>query len=78
MVIPSRKIVFEYEGVFARYNTIHVTATGYSKDCEKYNYAALLGWRVYRATAFDFGSEGKIDETVRFFKRMFVKTVIHD
>lgn len=28
----------------------HQTAKGYEKDCEKYNAAALLGWRVLRFT----------------------------
>ena len=28
----------------------HTTVGGYAKDCEKYNAAALLGWRVLRYT----------------------------
>jgi hypothetical protein len=28
----------------------HQTASGYGKDCEKYNHANDLGWRVYRYT----------------------------
>ncbi len=70
LAVPSKKIAFEYEGIF-RGNTRHVRNTGYSKDCEKYNHAALLGWRVYRFTAFDFGSQGKIEKTVEFLRRVF-------
>ena len=28
----------------------HVRGEGFAKDCEKYNVAALLGWRVLRFT----------------------------
>ena len=28
----------------------HVRADGFEKDCEKYNAAAILGWRVLRFT----------------------------
>lgn len=28
----------------------HVRGKGYERDCEKYNEAALLGWRVLRVT----------------------------
>lgn len=29
----------------------HTRPIGYAKDCEKYNYAAMLGWTVLRFTA---------------------------
>jgi len=29
----------------------HVRGAGFEKDCEKYNAAAVLGWRVFRFTA---------------------------
>jgi very-short-patch-repair endonuclease len=29
----------------------HVRGAGYEDDCEKYNHAAKLGWRVYRFTS---------------------------
>lgn len=29
----------------------HVRGSGYEKDCEKYNAATLLGWRVLRFTS---------------------------
>ena len=28
----------------------HVTGKGFQLDCEKYNHATLLGWRVFRFT----------------------------
>jgi hypothetical protein len=29
----------------------HQTGSGFAKDCEKYNFAALKSWRVFRFTA---------------------------
>ena len=29
----------------------HTTGSGFERDCEKYNLATLLGWRVLRATS---------------------------
>ena len=47
---PDLKIAFEYEGV-GGVRSRHVSLVGYSNDCEKYNEAQRLGWRVYRFTA---------------------------
>jgi len=59
---PSRRIGFEQEGaVFGRSITgvdgqtyriggRHNTGAGLQADCEKYSWAAILGWRVIRAT----------------------------
>ena len=48
--IPEHKIGLEYEGgVWA--GGRHTRGAGYSKDCEKYNSAACLGWRVLRYTS---------------------------
>lgn len=45
--IPHIKMAIEIEGaVFAQGR--HVRGSGYSKDCEKYNHATVLGWKVYR------------------------------
>lgn len=54
--IPSRKVAIEYEGIYSqRKNTSgksrHTTLSGYSKDTEKYNLAAIDGWIVLRYTA---------------------------
>lgn len=47
--ILSLKIAVEYEGIFAG-KSRHTTLSGYSKDTEKYNLAAIEGWRVLRYT----------------------------
>lgn len=47
---PDEMIAIEYEGIF-RGKSRHRTVSGYTKDCEKYNTAALLGWTVLRFTA---------------------------
>jgi very-short-patch-repair endonuclease len=46
---PDKKIALEVEGgVFT--NGRHTRASGFLKDMEKYNNAALLGWRIIRTT----------------------------
>ena len=51
---PEKMIAFEYEGVFFGNRkggvSVHTTAIGFSKNCEKYNHATALGWKVYRFT----------------------------
>ena len=51
--LPDLKVAFEYEGIM-RGKSRHTTITGYTKDCEKYNLAALEGWKVYRYTALNY------------------------
>jgi hypothetical protein len=47
MAWPERKIALEVEGgVFSKGR--HTRPSGFIGDCEKYNEAALLGWRVFR------------------------------
>lgn len=48
--LPSIKVAIEYEGVISS-KSRHTTISGYSTDCEKYNLAAIEGWRVLRYTA---------------------------
>jgi len=49
---PKHLIALEYEGIFSgNGKSRHTTLTGYTKDCEKYNMAVNMGWRVYRITA---------------------------
>jgi len=48
--LPDKKIAIEIEGGIHT-NGRHNRAAGYSADCEKYNAAALAGWRVFRFTA---------------------------
>ena len=46
----DEKIAAECEGgVYSRGR--HVRPTGFINDCDKYNTATLLGWRVFRFTA---------------------------
>ena len=46
---PDAKIAAEIEGGTWS-NGRHVRGSGFERDCEKYNQAALLGWRVFRFT----------------------------
>jgi very-short-patch-repair endonuclease len=46
---PARMIALEIEGG-THSGGRHTTAKGFSDDCEKYNIAAIRGWRVIRAT----------------------------
>lgn len=51
IALPELKVAIEFEGgVFKRVGG-HTTGGGFTGDCEKYNQAALLGWRVLRYTA---------------------------
>lgn len=51
--IPDKMIALEYEGIFSN-KSGHTTKTGYTKDVEKYDEAAALGWTVIRFTAKDY------------------------
>ena len=48
--LPQYRILIEVEG--ATYmGGRHTRGRGYANDCEKYNSAACLGWRVLRYTS---------------------------
>ena len=47
--IPSHKIAIEVEGG-AWIDGRHNRASGFLKDMEKYNAAAVMGWRLLRVT----------------------------
>lgn len=51
--IPQLMIAIEYEGIFSK-KSGHTTITGYTKDCDKYNLAAIEGWRILRYTAKNY------------------------
>lgn len=59
--LPIEKIAIEYEGLGLQTNKSgnvdksgHTTVTGYTSNCEKYNLATCLGWRVLRYTALNY------------------------
>lgn len=45
----ERKVAFECEGAIYT-NGRHTRGSGFEKDCEKYNAAMILGWRVFKVT----------------------------
>lgn len=46
---PERRVALELEGgIWTRGR--HTRPQGYERDCEKYSLAAIIGWRVVRAT----------------------------
>ena len=69
IAIPERKIAIEYEGMQVKtkkYNPItkryetktsksgHQTNAGFTGDCEKYNNAVCMGWKLLRFTAWNY------------------------
>ncbi len=55
IAIPNIKVAIEYEGINSE-KSGHTTIQGYTKDCEKYNLAQTLGWKVLRYTALNYQS----------------------
>lgn len=51
--IPSLNVLVEYEGIFGG-KARHTSVGGYSTDCEKYNLATVMGYRVLRYTAKNY------------------------
>ncbi len=47
--LPAQRIAVEIEGGIWSGGR-HTRGKGFEQDCEKYNEAALLGWRVFRFT----------------------------
>jgi len=56
--LPDAKIGIEIEGGTWQGGR-HNVEPGYTKDCEKYNEAARLGWQVYRFTKLMLESPDK-------------------
>lgn len=54
--IESLKVAVEFEGGVFQENSGHKTAKHYTKDTNKYNRAAQLGWKVLRFTAVNYKS----------------------
>lgn len=45
---PEHMLALEVEGGTFSGKSRHTTGVGYHNDCEKYNNATLLGWRIIR------------------------------
>ena len=60
MAFPAVKLAIEIEG-----RGRHQTVAGYAKDCEKYNAALILGWRVLRFPATQKAQASVWVETVK-------------
>lgn len=53
LALEQYKVGIEYEGLMSE-KSRHTNVSGYTKDCEKYNLAQSLGWKVYRYTALNY------------------------
>ena len=51
----------------------HTSGAGYEKDCEKYNNAAILGWRVLR-----FSTTMKVNDIINTIKEAVLTTLEGD
>ena len=61
--IPMKKLAIEIEGAVWTQGR-HTRGSGFVKDCEKYNNAAILGWRLLRFSTQDV-LRGKAGEMLR-------------
>lgn len=52
--VPAIKVAIEYEGIFTDGKSRHTNVVGYTADTDKYNAAAVAGWRVIRVTAKNY------------------------
>ena len=62
---PDRKLLVEIEGGTWS-NGRHTRGSGFEKDCEKYNEAAILGYRILRVT----GGMVKSGAALRYIERL--------
>ena len=62
----NNMVGIEYEG----FGKGHFGAVGYSNDCEKYNQAAVDGWKVLRFTAINWR-----DDKQRQWLKEFIATI---
>ncbi len=65
--IPSIKLAVEFEGGVYQAQSGHNTAKHYTKDTNKYNAAAMLGWKVLRFTAMNY--KDLLAEVNKFFNQ---------
>lgn len=50
---PDQMIAIEYEGINSQFSG-HTTLVGYTINCQKYNLALKLGWKILRYTAKNY------------------------
>lgn len=60
----GKSCLVEYEGLVSR-KSRHLTLSGFTNDCTKYNLAQLLGFVVLRYTLFNF--DNVIKDLEKFF-----------
>lgn len=61
---PGSKVAIEIEGGIWQKGR-HTTGSGYQADCEKYNAATMLGWKVIRLTEVRRAELEEINNFVR-------------
>lgn len=65
LALGEQMVAVEYEGgIWQQEKSGHTTGKGYADNCRKYNMATLMGWRVLRFTAGDFGDDGYALKTI--------------
>jgi very-short-patch-repair endonuclease len=69
---PDIKLAIEVEGGTWSGGR-HTTGSGFEKDCEKYNEAAILGWTVIRVTGKMINSIDLV--ALKFVKRAYYSKV---
>ena len=62
---PKEKVAVEQEGGTWTNHSRHTRGSGFLKDCEKYNKAALLGWKVLR-----YAPDQLLNEAIRDLKEI--------
>lgn len=70
IALPEQKIAIEWEGGIFSHGR-HTRGVGYAKDCDKYNSAVLLGWRLLRFTSLSV-REGWLDNILSMIKEIEV------
>lgn len=66
---PAIKLAVEIEGG-TWINGRHSRGSGFTKDCEKYNAAVKLGWRVLRYTTAMVENGAAINEVVEYIEAL--------
>ena len=69
---PKIKLAIEIEGAVWTQGR-HTRGSGFIKDCEKYNQATLLGWRLLRYHADSLGQG--VDDLIEILNNTTLNTV---